>query len=242
MTDDENDRPGPPVYRSLLDTRAYTLRTVVLSACAVGVTVYVLGYALALGGGFGRVYLGAGSVYFALFGIVAGTGWLLAAGIYHLRVWESVRSCFAVSDETYRGVVDPVLKRAHSPRRIGAEVLLALPVVLFVDAMVAGIPMAVLPEATLPGGGGCLSPSFDGLCMTNLAAINYLYGLVVLFVVVGSTHGVAHFLWLVVRVTDLPLSDVHTAAERLGSIPRFSIFVSTGLFGGGDIAGSAVHL
>jgi hypothetical protein len=237
MTVDGNDgngRSGTPVYRSLLDARAYTLRNAVLLAYAAGVTVYVLGFMLAFDGGFGGQYLSGGSVYFALFGVVTGTGWLLAAGIYHLRVWKSVRGCFAVSEETYRGTVAPVLKRAYSPGRIGTEILLALPVVLFVDAVVVGIPMAVLPEAIAryPDGGGCLSPSFEGLCMTNLAAINYLYGLVVLFVVVGSTHGVVHFLWLVVRVTDLPLSDVHTAAEQLGPIARFSIFVATSLFGG----------
>ena len=65
-----------------------------------------------------------------------------------------------------------------------------------------------------------------------LSAINYLYGSVVLFIVIAGIHGGAHFLSIATRITDLPLRNVDTAAERLEPIAKFSISVSTSVFAG----------
>lgn len=252
---DADGRSGVPTFRSLVESERYTFWNVAGVAVAVGVSVFLLGYALALDGGFGDGYSRSVSVSLALIGTIGGMVLLLWGAKYHLRVWDGVRRCFAVSDEAYDDLVEPALTRAYDWRRLFAEYFLALIAVVAVNAGLGNpIPWAITvdPDSVprlyvdnesalwqillneskpLPYDTDCFL-SVANLCLDHLSAINYLYGLVVLFVVVGGFHGVSHFLSLATRITDLPLRDVDTAAERLEPIARFSIFVSTSLFAG----------
>lgn len=191
-------------------------------AAVVGVTVFLLGYALALNDGFGGEYLRSPSVSLALIGSVGGMVLLLWGAKYHLKVWEDVRRCFAVSDEAYDDLVEPVLKRAYDSRRFFTEYLFALILTVVINwELHIPIPYAITVDS-IPQ----FAPNF------YLSLINYLYGAVVLFIVIAGVHGGAHFLSLAARITDLPLRNVDTAADRLEPIAKFSIFVSTSVFAG----------
>jgi hypothetical protein len=246
-----DDRFDASAFRSLVESRRYTFWNVVGFAVIVGMSVYLFGYALALDGGFEYGYLRSVSVTLALIGSVGGMVLLWLGAKYHLRVWEDVRRCFAVSDEAYDDLVEPVLTRAYDWRRFVVEYLLALVAVVVVNwGLRIPIPWALtvdpeyvpwpMPSAEheyvswLIAGPDSVPCLLFGPypCLDYLSAINYLYGSVVLFVIVAGFHGVSHFLSLATRVTEFPLRNVDTAAERLEPIARFSIFVSTSLFAG----------
>lgn len=230
---DGGSRASGPGFRALVESPRYTFWSVTGIAAGVGVSEFLLGYRLARDGGFERGYLRSPTMALALVGTVGGLVLLLWGAKYHLRVWEGVRRCFAVSDEEYDEFVEPVLRRAYDVKRVLAEFLAILLVVGLVDwVLFVPIPWAITagftPEKEPPPcAAGWLQP-----CLDYLSAINYLYGAVGLFVVVGGVHGVAHFLPLASRLTELPLRNVDTAAEHLEPIAQFSVFVATSVFGG----------
>lgn len=51
---------------------------------------------------------------------------VLWGAAYHLEVWNRVRRCFAVDDETYADTVDPALEQVYGVRRIVTEFLVAV--------------------------------------------------------------------------------------------------------------------
>lgn len=223
-----------PGLRSAFGRENFAVRHAPGLATGVVVALYLVGGAIAVAGGFGAAYVASGSVYVVLAGTMAGSLLLLWGGAYHLTVWERVRGCFDASEEAYDDALDPLLDRTYSGRRIALEYLVSLAIVGVVDLSI-GIPMAV--DVGTPG--RCvLDPA--GACVSHLVLLNYVYGLVALFVVVAGVHAILYFLLVVDRVTDLPIAEVDTAAERLEPIAHFSIFVSTSLFGGAILV-SAVY-
>lgn len=219
--------PTIPTFRAVVESPAYNLRNLVVAAGIISVSVFLLNYVVALRAGFSDEYLGSFSMNLILISIFGGLVVLLWTAKYHLRVWDDVRRCFEVSDQTYHETVDPLLKRAYSVKRIVVEFLFALVLVVIWNVVLRNpIPYAVWFDG-YKRFANCLVSSQSMLCVDALSVINYLYGFVGLFVVIAGTHGVAHFLILASRVTDFPLNDVDTAAERLEPLARFSIFVAT---------------
>jgi hypothetical protein len=219
-----------PTGVTIVRRPAFTFRNLVLVAGGVSGAVFLLGYVVAVSEGLGDDYLRAFSVQFVVLGLFGGLVALSWTAKYHLRVWERVQICFDVGGRAYRDVVDPLLEQAYSVRRIGIEFLAGLSLVVVWNViLLKPIPYAIWFEGYDP----YANVVFEfWLSIDALTVINYLYGFVALFVIVAGTHGVVHFLRLVRRVTDLPLSDVETAAERLEPIARFSIFVATTTFVG----------
>ncbi|MEF8901185.1 MAG: hypothetical protein V5A25_08190 [Halovenus sp.] len=229
----EGGRAHVSRFRSLVENQRYTFWNLTAGAVAVGVTVFLLGYGLALDGGFGQEYLRSTSVYLALIGIVGGIVILLWAAKYHLQVWEDVRRCFAVSDEAYDDLVEPVLTRAYDSRRVFTAYILALVLTIVVNwGLRIPIPWAITAGFTPETGSPPCLIDWPKPCIDYLSVINYLYGSIVLFVIVSGMYGITYFLSLATRITDLPLRNLDAAAERLEPIAKFSIFVSTSLFAG----------
>lgn len=210
-----------PGYWSILEEPRYSFWKLIAIAASVSLSVFFLGYLVARSGGFGDPYLREISMYLALSGIFGGTIAMLWGARYQMHVWATTRSVFRVSDETYYLTIAPVLARAYSKKLIAGKFLLAFVLVIAYD-LLRGIPMAIfiMYNDTL------LVP------LGHLAVINYLYGIVVLFLVVTGTNAVAQFLLLSIRITDFPVRDVSTAADRLEPIARFSIFASTTFIAG----------
>lgn len=221
-------RPTVPTVRELLGSSRATLRSLSLVAAAIGGVVFVCGYLIAWSQGIGAAYLGAFTTQVVLLGIVVGPIVLFWFAAYHLRVWTTIRNCFAVDDETYADAIDPLLERMYSLGRITGEFLGAVALVLVWNVGLRNpIPYAIWVEGYVWSEhllfGGAVG-------VDALSAINYLYGVVALFTVVAGVHGVAYFLRLVRRVADLPLDDVAVAAERLEPLARFSVAVATTAF------------
>lgn len=141
---DETERPDVPSFQALVESQRYTFWNVTGGAVVIGVAVFLLGYGVALDGGFGYGYLRSVSVSLTLIGSVGGLVLLLWGAKYHLRVWDDARRCFAVSDEAYDDLVEPILRRAYDLRRVGGEYLLALVAVAVVNwALRIPIPWAI---------------------------------------------------------------------------------------------------
>lgn len=216
--------PTLPSLRAVVETIG--LRAILSATLGIGVFLYGGGYLIAVSGGFGPAYFASVSVYVVLFGTLGGVGVLLWGGRYHLQVWGAVRRCFDVSDQQYAETIDPLVDRAYDTKLIAGEFLIAFSGGVLAD-LLFGVPYAIAIETQRQ----CVV-SVAGGCVDYLSVINFLYGVVVLAVVVTSLHAIVYFLRLIDRVTDLPVAEVETAAERLEPLAQFSIFVAVSLLVG----------
>lgn len=222
----EDERFAIPSLRSVIESPAYTPRNVVAVSGVVSAVVFLLGYALALDAEFGPEYLDSFTMHVSLvslFGVQVVFYW---SARYHLGVWERVQGCFDVDQRRYEAIVDPLLDRMYSAKRVGSEFVLVFGLFALWDWTSAStVPYGIWVEREE----NCLTHVY-GTCIDSLSMINYVYGFVGLLLLFAGVHGVVHFLLLTRRITDLPLADIETAAERLEPIVRFSVFVAVFTF------------
>lgn len=184
----------------------------------VSITVYVLGLTIALLGGFPGRYIAAPTVNLAFGTVFIGLVVFQWGARYHHQVWETAGAAFDVPQEEYRDVIEPGLHEVYSIRRLATAYIVALVFLVIIDLRI-GLEMAIVV------------PGWRDVHL-HMAAINYLYGILVLFLVVAGIHGAAHFVLLSAQLRELPLADIGAAADQLAPIAQFSAFAGTTFIGG----------
>ena len=202
-----------------------------LRASAFSAGVFGLGFVIAIAGNAGSDYLGSVEAYLIGLGmllITFGYGWISWT---FLSLWGQIRSAFAVSDDAYSVVVEAGLSRIYNDRLILIEFVIALVGILFLQGLIIRgmIPLPRIPAAIIAV--EAFAPvDLIWVWMTYNDLINHVIGAVVLLLLVTGIHMTITGLWLIYRISQLPVEAPRTAADKLEPVWNFSIFAATVCF------------
>lgn len=191
----------------------------VLRAGLVSLLVFGLGFLVAVAGDAGMAYLRSPSA------LLVGLGILLASVSYgwgsrkFRAVVHEIRAAFDVQDEAYSLLVTEGLATIYNDRAILVEFAVALVAVLGLQLFVP-IPIAI-PVGAHP------MVEVLGTTIEYADVIQHVVGVVVLLYVVTGIHMVSTAMWLLYRISQLPLEAPQTASIELDDLADFSEIVAT---------------
>ena len=177
------------------------------------------GFVVAVVAGQPVRYLLAPSTY------LVGAGFLVTTLSYgwgsrrFLSLWHRIGDAFAIDEPEYHALVVAGLDRVYDDRAIFLEFLVGLVLIMSLQ-QVAPIPAAI-PVGFEPIG------ELLGVTVRYADVIQHLVGVVVLLYVVTGIHMATSALWLLYRVTQLPLERPRIAATALEPVADFSAIAAT---------------
>jgi len=188
-------------------------------ATIVSLIPVLAGFVVAVAAGEPAAYLQSPSTYLVGAGILVTTltyGW---GSRQFLSLWHRIDDAFAIDESEFHALVTGGLDRVYDDRAIFLEFLAGLVLIMSLQ-QVAPIPAAI-PVGFEPIG------ELLGVTVRYADVIQHLVGVVVLLYVVTGIHMATTALWLLYRVTQLPLEGPRIAAMELEPVADFSAIAAT---------------